>query len=56
MLAAETGHRIAHFGLLEDSQDLPVAELKSLHTKLPPGEKIPLLRLAVDWVNHPTPF
>jgi hypothetical protein len=38
--------------LLEDSQDLVVAELGSLHAELPPGEQGLLLRPPVGWGHY----
>ena len=53
VLAAQIRHRGAHFGLLEQSQYLAVAELRSLHAELPPSEKILLLRPPVGWGDYP---
>ncbi len=52
VLTTQIRHRGAHLGLLEDRKDLAVAELRSLHVELHPGEKLLLLRPPVGWGDY----
>ena len=55
VLTAQIRHRSAHLGLLEDGQNLAVAETRSLHAELT-NEKILLLRPPVGWGELPRAY